>query len=365
MRSAVVGMIVFVLAFISIRCSTAPKAVQLDVSQPAYEKLSDYAFFTGKQKALQPNEGVLIYDLITPLFTDYAEKSRFVWMPDGTTAQYHPEEVLELPVGSVLIKNFFYYNDVRNPEAGKRILETRLLVHRANKWDALTYLWNDEQTEAFLEVAGDVKQVQYVNAMGDDVELAYVVPNKNQCKGCHEYKGELMPIGPKVRNLNFDYPYEDGAQNQLAKWASMDYLAGYEPAAEHDKVADWDDPASGSLHDRSMAYLEINCGHCHREEGPAGISGLNLMITEDSPLNMGICKTPVSAGKGSGGHTYDIVPGNPDESIMVYRMETNDPGARMPELGRSVPHVEGIELIREWITAMEGECPESMDENSN
>lgn len=345
-----------------VRCSLSPRAVSLDVSEPAFERLSEYRFFTGIQHQLEPNEGVLPYDLITPLFTDYAQKSRFVWMPDGTTAKYDPMEVLELPVGAVLIKNFFYYNDERDPSKGRRLMETRLLVHRADKWDALTYIWDDDQKDAYLEVAGDIQQVSWTDAKGEDRTVNYVFPNKNQCKGCHEYKGVLMPIGPKVRNLNHNFDYPDGAMNQLDKWATVGYLTGYDPNAKNGRNADWDDPSSGSLQDRAMAYLEINCGHCHRKEGPAGISGLNLMTYEDKPLNMGFCKTPVSAGHGSGGHTYDIVPGNPDRSILVHRMTTDEPGARMPELGRSVMHAEGVALVREWIASLEGGCPESMDE---
>ena len=330
------------------------------IDQPALEKLSDYNFFDGKMAELNGNEGVLPYDLITPLFTDYAEKSRFVWMPDGTTATYNKDEVLDLPVGAVLIKNFYYNNDQTDLSKGRRIIETRLLVHRKEKWDALTYVWNDEQTEAFLEVAGDIKKVDWINKQGKTMSVNYVVPNKNQCKGCHDYKGELVPIGPKVRNLNHSFNYIDGAANQLEKWASVGYLSGFDANQTHGKIAKWDDPNAAALADRAMAYLEVNCGHCHRTDGPAGVSGLNLLTSETNSLHKGICKSPVSAGSGSGGNSYDIVPGHPDQSILVYRMEINDPGTRMPEVGRSIVHEEGVALIREWISAMEGECPESI-----
>lgn len=335
----------------------------MDPAAAPFENLSEYKFFDGLLADLEPNEGVLPYDLITPLFTDYAYKARFVWMPDGTTAQYDPAESLDFPVGAVLIKNFLYYNDERDHSLGKRVVETRLLVRREAKWDALTYIWNDDQKDAVLEVAGDVTPVSWVDMEGTKHDIIYVVPDKNQCKGCHEYKGVLSPIGPKVRNLNFDLDYADGKVNQLQKWADVGYLAGYDASAVQPKNADWDDPSSGTLQDRALAYLEINCGHCHRKEGPAGISGLNLMTTEKDPLNLGMCKTPVSAGSGSGGRTYDVYPGDPDKSILVYRMTIDNPGERMPELGRSVMHVEGVQLVRDWIASLEGGCPESMDEN--
>ncbi len=58
------------------------------------------------------------------------------------------------------------------------------------------------------------------------------------------------------------------------------------------------------------------------------------------------------AGSGSGGLNYDIVPGNAAESILVFRMASNDLEVRMPEIGRSIVHPEGVELIAEWINAM-------------
>lgn len=361
MRKLLVLLVSISLCGLISNCSKTTSAVLVDVNKPAFEQLSDYHFFTGKMNSLQPNVGVLPYDLNSQLFTDYAEKSRFVWMPEGTSAKYNAKEVLDFPVGSVLIKNFYYNHDGRDLTKGSRIMETRLLVNRTNGWDAISYIWNDAQTEAYLEVAGDVKKVDWISSMGEEMSVNYVIPNKNQCKGCHEYKGELVPIGPKVRNLNKTFDYADGSENQLTKWASMNYLTGYDSNTKHPKVAQWDNPNGGNLHDRAMAYLEINCGHCHRKDGPAGISGLNLMADETNTLNMGICKSPVSAGKGSGGHTYDIVPGAPEKSILVHRMQINDPGARMPEVGRSIMHKEGVELITAWIANMEGSCPESID----
>jgi hypothetical protein len=37
-------------------------------------------------------------------------------------------------------------------------------------------------------------------------------------------------------------------------------------------------------------------------------------------------------------------------------MTSIDPGAMMPELGRSLVHDEGVALIADWISEMEGSC---------
>ena len=67
---------------------------------------------------------------------------------------------------------------------------------------------------------------------------------------------------------------------------------------------------------------------------------------------LGIYKTPVAAGRGSGPLRYDIVPGKPEESILVYRFNSTEPAVMMPELGRTMVHNEGLELIKEWIVSL-------------
>ena len=323
------------------------------VSDEPYEKLSDYGFFAANLASLTPTERVLPYDLNTPLFSDYAEKARFVWMPEGTAASYTDDGVLDFPEGATLIKNFFYYHDEGQPDAGRRIIETRLLVRQAGEWEAHSYIWNDEQTEAHLEIVGDIKEVTWKNKAGLAQSVNYIVPNKNQCKGCHYNKGVQEPIGPKVRNLNRDYAYVDGPKNQLVKWAEFGYLEGFEPGAEHPRVAQWDNPESGTLHERAMAYLDINCGHCHNPRGPANTTGLNLVADAPTDLTLGILKPTVAAGRGTGGFDYNIVPGKPEVSILAHRMKSNEPAVMMPELGRRMVHEEGVALIEEWIGAME------------
>jgi uncharacterized repeat protein (TIGR03806 family) len=340
---------------------TSGLSVQLDEASPPFEQLSEYQFFRGDLKQLMPNEGVLPYNLITPLFSDYAEKARFVWLPPGTQARFENiDESLVFPIGSVLIKNFYYFNDARAPEEGKQLVETRLLVNRKNGWDALTYVWDGQQAEAYLEIAGDIRKVDWIDHRGEPKNTTFIIPNKNQCKGCHEYKKELQPIGPKVRHLNKVYNYRDGPMNQLEKWQQVGYLEPIEhDPADLPKVALWNDKKA-ILSDRALAYMEINCGICHGEHGPANISGLFLTTLTKDLNHLGFCKSPVSAGSGSGGRQYDIVPGNPDASILIYRMESLNPGEMMPELGRTMVHEEGVELIRDWISSLEGACPDAL-----
>lgn len=334
------------------------------------EKLSDYHFFEGNGSEQKPMKGVIPYSLNTPLFTDYAEKLRFVKLPENQTVAYNETEVLDFPIGSTIIKTFYYPNDFRKPELGRKLIETRLLIHEEDGWKALDYVWNDEQTEAFLEVAGDTKEVSYVDINGKKKKHEYGIPNLNQCKGCHNRNEKMSPIGPSARQLNGAFQLSvnshqltvnsqqsaetktQNTNNQLVVWQKMGVLTNL-PAIENvPKAPVWNNPESGSLDARARIWLDINCAHCHRLGGPAQTSGLNLSIYETDPIAYGILKTPVAAGRGSGNKKYDIVPGKPDESILVYRMSSTDPGEMMPEVGRKTTHKEGVELIKEWIKAM-------------
>ena len=346
----VVGLL-FVFGMVITNCQPGKNGIT--IPDEPYQRLSEYNFFEGILSDLNPSDGVLPYDLNSPLFSDYAYKARFVWMPEGTSAKYTTEQSLDFPDKTVLIKNFYYLHDERDPLKGKNIIETRLLINKEGKWDALTYIWNEEQTDAELEVIGGIQEIGWVNKQGNKQLINYIIPNKNQCKSCHLTGKEQIPIGPKVRNLNKTYEYPDGRMNQLEKWSAVGYLSGYDATDDHPKVAIWDEANSGTLHERALSYLDINCGHCHNPNGSANTSGLHLVADADTDMSLGIYKATVSAGAGTGGHTYSIVPGNPHESILVYRMSSTDPGAMMPELGRSIVHKEGVALISQWIENLE------------
>ena len=318
---------------------------------------------------LVPNDGVLPYDLATPLFTDYAHKLRTVWMPAGKSARYQAEDAMDFPVGTIISKTFYYPRGegdtvLRSADAGPeadgglamdkvRLVETRLLVRRESGWTALPYVWDAQQTEARLMRGGELVALTLAAAGGRSEQVDYLVPDENQCAGCHstDLKSKaVFPIGPKARHLNHDFAYADGRENQLAHWRKLGYLTGV-PAGELPKNVAWDDPQA-PLEARARSYLDINCGHCHSQKGAARTSGMWLDAGTVEPLRLGRCKLPIAAGQGTGDRPWDIAPGAPDDSILTFRMQSTDPGVMMPELGRSIVHDEGVELIRRWIAAM-------------
>ena len=314
--------------------------------------MSSYGLFRGDGSAQQPADGVVPYDLNTPLFSDYAIKYRFVRLPPGTSAQYHDSDVFDFPVGTIIAKTFAYLHDMRDPSKGRHLIETRLLIHEPEGWIGLPYVWNEEQTEAALQIAGRTRDVRWIHTDGRERTNNYIIPNVNQCLGCHENNKVMRPIGPKARNLNKDFAYADGTENQLAHWTKLGYLRGAPGAEVAPRLPVSDDPSTGTLDERARAWLEINCAHCHNPKGPARSSGLDLLAAQNDPYKRGFWKTPVAAGRGSGGRSFDIVPGRPDESILVYRLQSTEPGVLMPELSRRLVDEEGLALMREWIASL-------------
>ena len=357
-----------------------PVAFHADGRPP---KLSDWHVVEVHDGKLQLNDGVVPYDLNTPLFTDYAHKLRTIWMPGGVSARYNPTDTLDFPVGTVISKTFYYpraadgrFGDVVRTADYSRdfagqsldmarvhLIETRILVHRRDGWAAMPYVWNQAQTEATLARTGAVLPLTLVDTHAlagrpAREDFNYVVPDESQCASCHAQDWidrKIHPIGPKARHINKDYAYADGAQNQLEHLVRVGYLDGLPSLGQVPRDVNWADPGA-PLDARARAYLDINCGHCHNPHGAANTTGLSL--TWDTPPNhrLGICKPPTAAGQGTGDHFFDLVPGRPDDSIIPYRLASTEPGTMMPEIGRSTVHREGLALIRAWIAAQPGAC---------
>jgi uncharacterized repeat protein (TIGR03806 family) len=322
------------------------------VSNEPPELLSEYGLFEGNGASQQPAAGVVPYDVNTPLFSDYAHKFRFVKLPAGTSARYSESAPFDFPIGTILIKTFAYPVDERDPGKGRRLIETRLLTRHPEGWKGLAYVWNDEQTEARLRIVGADRDVHWIDKRGTERQVKYLVPNTNQCMGCHENNKVMRPIGPTARNLNREFDYADGRENQLTYWTKHGLLQDAPAATAAPRLPVWNDPKSGALEARARAWLESNCAHCHNPEGPARTSGLDLTSTQQDLFQRGFWKPPVAAGRGSGGRSFGIVPGQPDRSILMHRIESREPGVMMPELARRLVDEEGVALIRAWIASL-------------
>ena len=335
---------------VSIEITTNSNVVYNLENMP-YDTLSEYQFFEGDLKNLDPSFGVVPYTLNSTLFTDYAKKKRFIWMPNNTKATYTNDNVpLNFPVGSIIIKNFYYDNVLPSNET--KIIETRLMIRKNEGWIFANYVWNTVQTEALLDMNGSFVNIEWLEG-GETKSTQYRIPSESQCFTCHKVTETPELIGPKPRNLNLDYTFEDGVHNQLNKLISLGYLENNLP----NNIS-----ATPNYHDQSIdlelrvrAYLDINCAHCHTEETHCSYRPIRLSFTDTENLtNIGICVDPDTELNEDLSHI--IEPGDARSSVLHYRINSTEPSEMMPLLGRTIVHVEGVELIEEWIDSLTINC---------
>lgn len=273
-------------------------------------------------------------------------------MPEGSSATYNGDgELLNFPTGTILVKNFYYENVL--PNNVKRVIETRLMIKKADEWIFANYVWNDEQNEAILDINGSYTDISW-QQNGVTKSTSYRIPSAAECFTCHKSGSTPIPIGTKPQNLNKVYNYTDGSQNQLSKWLQKGYLSGTVPDAITSTV-NWED-TSLPTELRVRSYLDINCAHCHSEGAHCDYMPVRFAFTETaSPDNLGICVPPFEFINNS--LTYIVTKGNATRSALHYRINTNNESERMPLLGRTVIHEEGVELIKNWINGMDSPCP--------
>lgn len=360
--------------------------------------LSDYRLFVDDA---DPTTGLNIsgagkgtsYEMNVELFTDYARKYRFVVMPDGvaesTKAQYREQEVLDLPIGTVLIKTFVLPSDTSNAKGvNEEIIETRLLIRRfptadnESGWVALPYVWNDAKTDATLSAVA-VPFERTIKHDGIDLPFTYEVPSRNQCTLCHNNSETIadtdvdgsavtqgkgfLPIGPKVRNMNSLFDFGSGDINQLTQWENLGLLtlpSGRTlDALPKTPELDTEDGLTtlelaaltdNEIEDFTKAYLDVNCAHCHRTGGKQETSPIKFEYWRPGNTTMGICAQGVTYDD----QTYIVNTESAENSALRYRLNLAS-GNMMPELGRHLVHKEGIELIDAWIGTLGGQpCPD-------
>ena len=324
--------------------------VIFNLNEVPYATLSEYHFFDGDLKELNPVDGVLPYDLNSPLFSDYAHKKRFVWMPFNAKATYENDySPLNFPVGAVLIKNFYYEHIL--PDNTTKILETRLMYKTDSGWNFAKYVWNEDQTEANFTNEGSFVNLSWLEN-GQTKTTNYRIPSQAECFTCHNKFGTPLPIGPKPQNLNKVYSYSTETINQLEKWIATGYLENDLPSSIASTVS-WED-TSQPLDMRVRSYLDINCAHCHSDQSYCEYRPMRFAFHEnDDDTNIGICVTPETLVEP---YTKIIVPNNINLSLLHFRISTTQEQYRMPILGRTIKHEEGVRLIEEWINSLSNQC---------
>jgi parallel beta-helix repeat protein len=304
-------------------------------------RLSEYGYFTGSPAAQLPAAGVVPYTVASSLFADGAGKQRFIVLPPGGKIGFSADGPWTFPDGTVLIKTFYFDKDQRNPSLGRRMIETRLEVFSAGTWTMHTYLYDDTQNDAVRHVPGAGVSVSFIDESGASRTIDYRVPSTDQCKSCHLSNRAPVPLGPKTKQWN--------TGTQLAEMSPL-FASAVPDATTLPRLAN--PSGTDPIEMRARAYLDANCAHCHSEKGAASSTSLRLNVETTALIDLGVCRSPNAAGPGAGNLLWDIVPGKPEESVLLYRMQRTDPAAKMPPLPSTTVDAMGASLISAWIASM-------------
>lgn len=303
-------------------------------------RLSQLGIFLGDPADQNPRADFHPYEVNVPLYSDDASKHRFVYVPPGTSIQVSDDR-WTLPNGAYLVKTFFVPRDARDPSLGDQLLETRFLVKRPDGFVVSTYLWNDEQTDAFAS-AGNVNiPLSWVDEAGVQHDDHFHVPGTSQCQSCHSDRA----LGMTTRQMAAS---THGTVEQLERFLADDLIDGMPAPSEG-----LQDPfGEGSLDLRARSYLDANCSSCHGDGGSAAGTGLYWDLEHTTATNLPRCRSTADVD----GRDRVIVPGHPEQSAVLARMRSSDPFLRMPRGPSHVPDGRGIAVVSAWIESLPGSC---------
>jgi uncharacterized repeat protein (TIGR03806 family) len=277
------------------------------------------------------------YGVNVELWSDGAGKDRFIALPEGAKIHANDDGDLDLPVGSVVIKNFGLQD---------KKVETRLLVHHDDgEWAGYTYEWNDEQTDADLLYSGKTKTI------GDQ---SWTFPSRSDCVRCHTTAAGRT-LGLELGQLNGDFVYAKNRRisNQLTTLEHIGIFdAPLKPANETVSYP----PAFGEApaEARARSYLHANCSMCHRPNGGAGRAAMDLRFGTSFHDTKSCGATPIVDDLGMADSKL-IAPGKPQSSVVSIRIHSTD-AKRMPPLASRRVDDKGVQLIDTWISSMNA-CP--------
>lgn len=288
--------------------------------------LSELNIYLGNLNELNISSRAFEYDLNTPLFTDYAHKQRLIALPENTTMQFNGDGLPIFPENTVIAKTFYYNFNERDLSLGRQIIETRILIKTNGEWQTGDYKWNEDQTEAVLDLEGSTLPVTWIDADGNTKSTTYKIPSNTDCFTCHKSYEAIAPIGPKLRTMNFRV----NGTNQLQQFVDNNQLSGLTDLANVNSLPNWED-TSVSLEERSRAYFDINCAHCHIPGG---------QCEDQSTLNF----------------AYETLLENSNiverkESIQ-FRISDYNEGISMPLIGTTLLHTEGVILIQAYLDTL-------------
>ncbi len=294
--------------------------------------------------ALTPKGGLIEFEVNSPLWSDGAEKRRWIALPGTEQIGFAATGSWSFPEGTVLVKHF----ELETTDGPVR-LETRVLVNEETGWHGYTYRWNTAQTEANLLAGAEtgLYEVPDASAPGGVRSQTWNFPSRTDCLNCHTSAAGRI-LGIRTRQLNRDFDYAAATDNQLRSWNNIDLFTT--DIGDHEQYDAFPDPLdeAAPLAARARAYLDANCAICHRPGGPPPTQ---IDLRYGIALNaMGIVDVAPDHGNLGLVDPRIVASGSKERSVLWERLRRLDTN-RMPPLASGVVDVPAVDLIGEWIDA--------------
>ena len=299
----------------------------------------------------EPPPGMIAFSPQYPLWSDGAEKRRWLQLPPGTFIDASQPDAWVFPRGTRLWKEFSH---------GGRPVETRYIERTADgTWRFAAYVWNDAGTDALLAPARGIAALP----VRESPLGRYAVPSRTDCLACHgsttvpvlglgtlQLSAERDPLAAGGR------PQRDG-ELDLRGLVKRGWLRGLprhlleQPA----RVA-----AATPVERAALGYLHGNCGHCHNTSAARVPLRLTLVQRAADPAaaRAEVLRATVDAHSryqppGSDGTAVIVAPGQPDTSLLFQRMQSRHAQVQMPPLGTQLPDPDGLALVHRWISQLD------------
>jgi hypothetical protein len=343
-RTAISTSLAIVLFFSVSSCAPKDDLVKTDgppnlTTLP--DSISGLKIYKGATKDLIPNSWYTDFEGASDLFTDSCEKQDLIYIPEGQ--KIVPPAVGSglptFPSGTIFLKTFYYYNDKRNPDLGKKIIETRVILFANGKWEGQTYAWNDNQTNAYSVKEGKGYDISWTDKEGKNHQFRFNIAKQGQCILCHtDYStGNFVPIGFKMKFINttrIATPFI----NQITYFQQIGKMSQADPThfASVAKKYDLNQP----LANRVRGYLAANCAYCHNPVGSAwSPPALTLNLDYETPID--------STG------INDKKDGIDRRAAILYRMRSKDPKNWMPKVHCTLIDYQQIDSIEKYFNTLQ------------
>lgn len=332
------------------------------------KKLSETCFFEDiKTKTIDSR--LEFFTPNFPLWSDGAEKKRYIYLPPKTQIRTEAPNDWSFPVGTIFWKEF--------SKDGKR-LEVRLLKRISDNadqnWIFGTYEWNESETE------GHFIEWEKQNVRG----TTHDIPSRSQCYACHGIEKFVPPKFDAFRDMSvlgfnaldlssYSPATKDCAQfkHALPQKPGLDLKELIE-SKRITQVHEWNTKApvlpGTPLVQETLSYLHNNCGSCHRSglenqfAGSAIFTGLSMRgdvkatSPQETPAYLGLVGVKTNFYRAIENmkepKVFRVVPGSLEKSVVWHRFNSLGFGERMPAEGSKTIDPYGKCLIKKWILSL-------------